>query len=321
MAQKSGPPLVLYIVIFLLLAAGGYWFFSKEKGSQPDSANNATSSTASGERAATPPDPPPANAPPIVPPPTATAPAFVLPASVATGTTVRVDGSTSMVTINQNLKKGFEQKFTGTSVTTEAKGSSQGIQALVSGSADIAAVSRPLTESERSQGLIAIPVALDRIAVVVGKNNPFRTGLSKTQVQQVFQGKIVDWSQLGENPGTIRVINRPPISGTHQAFKEIVLGGGDFGTAPNITTMQRDATTPILRELKTDGIGYATYAQVANQQTVRVVAIDGLTPEAASYPFQRNLYYAYKNPPSQAVQYFLGYALSPQGQQTMLTGN
>ena len=315
MAQNRGPSPVVYIIIFLLLAAGGYWFFAQNN--QPDIASTSSESA--------PPDPPPAAPPPTAPlptsPPTAPLPntsQFSLPNAVAAGTTIRVDGSTSMVTINQNLKNGFQQKFPGTTVTTEAKGSSQGIQGLISGSADIAAVSRPLTESEKSQGLIALPIALDRIAIVVGKNNPFRRGLTKAQVQQIFQGQIVDWSQVGGNPGKIRVINRPPISGTHQAFKEMILDGGDFGSSPNITTMERDATTPLLRELKTDGIGYATYAQVANQQTVRVVAIDGLTGEAASYPFQRKLYYAYKNPPNPAAQYFLGYALSPQGQKAML---
>jgi phosphate transport system substrate-binding protein len=60
---------------------------------------------------------------------------------------------------------------------------------------------------------------------------------------------------------------------------------------------------------------------VANQQTVRVVPIGGMTPEAANYPLQRILYYAYKTPPNQAVQYFLGYATSPEGQQAMLSGN
>lgn len=318
MAQNRGPSPVIYIVIFLLLAAGGYWFFAKGQGNQADTANSSSESA--------PPDPPPAAPPPTAPPPTAPPPAapppqFSLPNAVAAGTTISVDGSTSMVTINQNLKNGFQQKFPGTTVTTEAKGSSQGIQGLISGSADIAAVSRPLTESEKSQGLIAVPIALDRIAIVVGKNNPFRTGLSKTQVQQIFQGQIVNWSQVGGKPGTIRVINRPPISGTHQSFKEIILGGGNFGSTPNITTMERDATTPLLRELKTDGIGYATYAQVANQQTVRVVAIDGLTAEAASYPFQRKLYYAYKNPPNPAAQYFLGYALSAEGPKAMLGAN
>ena len=68
-----------------------------------------------------------------------------------------------------------------------------------------------------------------------------------------------------------------------------------------------------------DGIGYATYAQVANQRTVRTVAVDGLTPEAANYPYQRTLAYVYQEPASPQVQAFLGYLASPQGKQAILT--
>jgi len=44
---------------------------------------------------------------------------------------------------------------------------------------------------------------------------------------------------------------------------------------------------------------------------------DGLTPEAPTYPFKRSLYYVYRDANNPAVQAFLGYALSPQGQQTI----
>jgi len=79
--------------------------------------------------------------------------------------------------------------------------------------------------------------------------------------------------------------------------------------------MERDATTPILQALGKNGISYATNVQIADQQTVRSLEIDGLTPDAANYPFFRTLYYAYKNPATPAVKDFLGYAASPTGQQ------
>lgn len=66
------------------------------------------------------------------------------------------------------------------------------------------------------------------------------------------------------------MINRPEVSGTHQTFKEQVLSGANFGTGPNITKLDRDATTPLLQALGNNGIGYATFAQVANQKKVRV---------------------------------------------------
>lgn len=226
-----------------------------------------------------------------------------------------------MVTVNENLKQGFQKQFQGTNVITNAGGSDKGIQDLIAARVDIAAVSRPLTSQEQAQGLTAVPITNDAIAVVVGRNNPFSGGLTIAQVSDIFQGKINNWSAVGGTAGTIRVINRPPISGTNKSFQELILKGANFGTTPNIATLPRDATTPLLQALGTDGIGYATYVQVAKQQTVRVVPIDGLTPDSSSYPYQRTLYYVYKNPVSPAVQAFLGYATSPQGQQALTIGN
>jgi phosphate transport system substrate-binding protein len=299
MTQKSGPPPIVFIVLFLALIGGGYWFFFL-RSSTPSAPGTATSPT----------NPAPASNSP-----------FGFPTSVPQGTTVRIDGSTSMVTINQNLKRGFEAKFPGTSVTTIANGSDVGIQTLLKGGIDVAAVSRPLSAQEQSQGLAAVSVSTDTIAIVVGSANPFNNGLTSAQVMDIFQGKVNNWSVLGGKSGTIRVINRPEISGTRQAFQELVLRGANFGTAPNFTTLATDGSTILFQALGTDGIGYATFAQAAKQQTVRTVAIDGLTPDASSYPYQRQLYYVYKNPASPAVQAFLGYATSPLGQQAVIIGN
>jgi len=290
---KSGPPPIVFILLFLLLAGGG-WFFFLKPGPAPPETNNTPSPTPTGEAP-----------PPVVPP----------------GTAVRIDGSTSMVIINQNLKNGFQGKFSGTTVDTKANGSDKGIQNLVAGTVEIAAISRPLTAQEQSQGLAAVPVALDTIALVVGINNPFKGGLTSAQVQDIFKGNAQDWSNVGGPAGPIKVINRPEISGTHQTFKEQVLSGANFGTGPNITKLDRDATTPLLQALGNNGIGYATFAQVANQKTVRVVAVNGATPDAGNYPYKRQLYYAYKNPPNQTVKDFLGYAASPEGQKAMLAEN
>jgi phosphate transport system substrate-binding protein len=218
-----------------------------------------------------------------------------------------------MVQINEALKAGFAAKFPGTTVITDAKGTEVGIANLAAVKIDIAGISRPLTPQETGQGLAAIPVAQDAIAIVVGSNNPFRRGLTRQQVEQIFQGKIDNWSTVGGPARTIRVLNRPPTSGTHEAFQKLVLNGGNFGMTPNIKQLSRDATTPLLQALGADGIGYATYTQVADQQTVRTVPIDGFTPESPQYPLQRTLYYAYRNPPSPAVQDFLGYVTSSAG--------
>ena len=238
---------------------------------------------------------------------------FPLQQNVPAGTTITIDGSTSMVLINEALKAAFLKAHPGTVVNTAATGSDNGIEALQGGNVTVAALSRPLTAEEQKRGLVAVPVAQDRIAIVVGINNPFRRGLSKTQLVQIFRGEITNWATFGGADRPIRVLNRPSVSGTYDAFRTIVLGGNNFGTTPNITSLVRDATTPMLQKLGVDGIGYATFGQVADQRTVRVLAIDGSTPEAEAYPFQRPLFYAYRQPPDPAVKAFLGLALSAEG--------
>ncbi|MDJ0509788.1 MAG: phosphate ABC transporter substrate-binding protein [Crocosphaera sp.] len=297
---------IISLIITVGILGAGYWWF-----------NRGTLETAKSVIPSPSPNNEPLSSSESLPPPSSpsSVTAFSPPTTVSQGTTVVIDGSTSMVLVNQALKNRFEQQFPGTQVSINAQGSTNGIKALLEGNIDIAATSRPLNAQEKEQGLVAVPVAEDAIAVIIGFNNGFRKSLSSKEVKEIFQGAIKDWSQLGRASETILVINRPKVSGTHKIFMELALNGEEFAETFNIITMERDATTPILQKLGNNGISYATYSQVAEQQTVRVVPIDGLTPEAANYPYKRQLFYAYKNPPSKQVQAFLGYATSPIGQQ------
>lgn len=300
MAQKNNNEALILILAFALtggLVGAGLWWFSQQ--SQTSLSDIS----------------PPPNPSKLSPPPSPMAvTALPEPTRVAPGTTIQIDGSTSMVNVNQALKKSFQQAFAGTVVKTNAQGSDKGILLLLTGKIDLSASSRPLSPEEQAQGLVAVPIAKDQIAIVVGQKNPFQKSLSLNQVQGIFQGQLTNWQQVGGPNATIAVINRPPISGTHQIFKSLILEEQNFGMTPNIQTLERDATTPILRMLGKHGISYATYVQVARQQTARILAIDGHLPEDNAYPLQRQLYYVYKSPPSPAVRAFLGYATSPQGQ-------
>ena len=79
--------------------------------------------------------------------------AFPLPTAVPTGTTVRIDGSSSMAFANQALKQRFETQFPGTSVTTGYGGTPTALQAVLDGKTDIAAIGRTLTPQEKNSGL------------------------------------------------------------------------------------------------------------------------------------------------------------------------
>lgn len=304
MSQKNDTlPLVITLFLALGTIGGGAWWFLNKSDMKLGSTGGTPIAT---------------NTSPAGGAPQTQANPFSPPSTVAQGTTIKISGSTSMVTINTALKNRFELQYPGTAVLPTAQGSSQGISDLLSGAADLAAISRPLKPEEEAQGLKAIAMSTDAIALVVAKDNPFSTGLTSDQVKGIFQGSLTDWSMINpKDKGTIRVINRPAVSGTHQAFQELILGGGNFGNGANFTTMTQDATTPILQALGKDGISYATYAQIANQQTVRTVPVDGVTPESNLYPYQRTLYYVYREPATPAAQALLGFAGSPVGMETI----
>jgi len=294
MSQKNETPLLIAALLFTAAIVGaGYWWFTRNN-SNPVS-NVVSSST------------------PSLSPGSSQGNDIQLTTSVPAGTTVKIDGSTSMVGINQALKRGFETKFPNTIIFSTARGSSKGLELLKAGTIDLAAISRPLTPEEQKDGLVTIPVTKDYIAVIIGEKNPFKGSLSQSQIMGIFTGLIKKWSQVGGPDAPIMVYNRPIESGTRTAFQDIALGGGNFGKASNIITMPVDGTTNIIQKLGTNGISYATAGQAAEQKTARIVPIDGLKPGDSNYPFVRFLYYVYKTPANEPAKAFLGYATSPEG--------
>jgi phosphate transport system substrate-binding protein len=300
-SSKKGPPPIVYIAGVLAVAAAGYTVVSNIN--KPG--NSPTSIGSNGNGISQPNSPAQAPSGKL---------AFDPPTTVAAGSVMKIGGSTSMAQINQALKIGFERKFPGVQAVPGATSSSKGLTDLAAGTIDLTGLSRDLTAAETAQGLVSIPITQDKIAIVLGNANDLRTGLTTDQVTKIFTGEFTNWSQVGSKDLPIRAILRPIGSGTHQSFQEIGLQGKKFGTGSSFKTLDRDATTPLLQALGADGIGYATFAQVANQSTVRSVAIDGNMPDMANYPYSRTLSYVYKGQPSDAVKAFLGFATSSEGQ-------
>ncbi|MEM7757289.1 MAG: substrate-binding domain-containing protein [Cyanobacteria bacterium P01_A01_bin.40] len=83
---------------------------------------------------------------------------FVIPAIVPEGTAVDINGSSNLAQINQALGRSFHRQFPGTAITTDADGNTQGINLLTSGNIDIAALDRPLNNTEKAAGLGSIKI-------------------------------------------------------------------------------------------------------------------------------------------------------------------
>jgi phosphate transport system substrate-binding protein len=246
-------------------------------------------------------------------------PTFPLPQTVENGSTVRVDGSSSLALINQNLKQGFEQQFAGTKVEVANNGTDAALKAVLEGKVDIAAIGRGLTPEEKAQGLEQVRLHREKIAIIVGEENPFNGSLTDKQFARIFRGKsVTDWSQVGGPPGKIRVIDRPDTSDTRQALNNYpVFKVVRFTTGPTATQLTEDNTAEIVKQLGKDGISYARVNQISKLPGVRVLQLHQALPDDPKYPFSQPLVYVYKSNPSPAVAGFLGFALATPGQQAI----
>ena len=83
---------------------------------------------------------------------------FSAPGIVPMGVSIKINGTANMQSVNKLLKKSFQKEFPGTTVTVNADGNATGMRLLRSGQVDLAAISRPLKDSEIAQGLTAVTI-------------------------------------------------------------------------------------------------------------------------------------------------------------------
>ncbi|PSR12992.1 hypothetical protein C8255_25850, partial [filamentous cyanobacterium CCP3] len=244
-----------------------------------------------------------------------TTPTFNLPETVPAGTMLSINGSPSMAGINQNLEESFEQRYPDTDVRHEASGDEQALQELRSGSIDLAALGRSLSEAEEDPSLTSIPVTREKIAVIVGRDNPFRGSLSFDDFAAIFRGEITNWSEVGGPNLPIRFIDRPAESDTRLALADYeIFSGQPFETGENAVQVEEDDTAAVVRELGRDGISYAIASEILEQDAVRPVSLDSTLPDDPRYPYSQPRNYIYLGEPSLAVEAFLGFATSDEGQ-------
>lgn len=188
--------------------------------------------------------------------------------------TLQLSGSTSMEKLSDAWAERFMEKYPDVRVSTEFVGSSAGVEAVLSGSADIGNSSRSLTEEEKADGAVENLVAVDGIAVCVDPSNTV-AGLTCSQLADIYTGTVRNWTQLGGADIPMVVVGREAGSGTRNAFEEVVgvTDQCDYANELDSTgaVMARVAATP-------GAIGYVSL-DVADD-SVRLLSLEGIEPSA-----------------------------------------
>lgn len=273
----------------------------------------------------------------------------------------KVQGSDTMHALMRRLVSDFQVRQPKITVDLRSGGSTKAISEFVqapqpgrivikeerSNQVVLVSSSRELMDSEvkefssqRGYEPLAIPIAVDAVALYVHKDNPL-PGLTLDQVDAIFstthlrgyKKDIKAWGDLGLTNGwekaQIHLYGRDRKSGTRAFFQEHVLAGGEF-----LPTVQEEpGAASVILALSRDqlSIGYSGIGlQASSVRIVPLTELDGMpliTPSAATvadqtYPLRRLLYlYVDKAPGSllsPAVQEFLTFVKSREGQEAVV---
>ncbi len=206
-----------------------------------------------------------------------------------------------------------EQRVTGKTrqgktvlIEVAAHGSSTGFMALKNATADLAASSRPIKDSElvdlEPLGDLKSPeaeqvIAIDGLAIILNPRNPLNT-LNTEQLAQIFNGEISTWEALGGVGGPIHLYARDDQSGTYDTFKELVLRLRDKPLGAGAKRFESSEQLSDAVSQDPQGIGFIGLPYVRQAKAVAIVDGDSqpMLPlnsliATEDYPLSRRLFF------------------------------
>jgi phosphate transport system substrate-binding protein len=255
-------------------------------------------------------------------------------------------GSDTLANLMTLWAEEFNREYPNVNIQIQAAGSSTAPPALTEGTSNLGPMSREMKDDELEAfedkygyKPVAVPVAIDALAVMVNKDNPIK-GLTVPQVDAIFSSTrkcghetdIETWGDAGVaawGAKTIQLYGRNSVSGTYGYFKEHALCKGDFKS--NVNEQPGSASVVQSVTSSKNGIGYSGMGY--STSGIRMVPLAkkagqpfvDATPENAikgAYPLTRYLYIYVNKKPNQPLapleNEFMKMVLSKTGQQVVI---
>jgi len=237
-----------------------------------------------------------------------------VPAAAQAKKTITISGSTSVFPLETKLARAWIKTKKGKKYGFKVLqgGSNVGVSDVAKGRVSIGASSRDPAASDPG-GLVFTRIARDALCLVTNRSNPIGN-ISQSDVQAIFKGPAptkTNWSQIAGAgvSGTISPYGRTAASGTHDAFRNIFLGGTNQATA--VST--RASNGLVAQAVKGDpqGIGYVSLAFTSGLNTLAYngVACTLRNAKSLQYGGTRSFYFVTLGSPVGGVKKFIGWVL------------
>jgi len=229
-----------------------------------------------------------------------------------------IAGSTSVQPYVEILDEEYARLYPDELIDIQGGGSSAGIQAVGSDTAQLGMSSRNLKDTE--QHLWSIEIAKDGLAIIVNPSNP-ASNLTLDQLRGVYAADVTNWSELGGPDARIHIIAREEGSGTRSAFEEMVMGGRRI--TPRAIIQDSNGA---VRQLVSDdpySIGFISLGLIEiGEKPVKPLRIDGIAASQenvanGSYALFRPFLFVAKEEPTGRVMQFINFVRSPEGQRIL----
>lgn len=196
-----------------------------------------------------------------------------------------IDGSPNLEPFLQQVNNDYQALCPGLNISLGGDGSRTALNFLQKSKIDVAA-SDLTAKPERT--FTDHPVAALLYAIIVSPDVQVG-GLSRTEIQNIYRGRITNWAQVGGPDEAIKVVLRPPNDAITAIFRSFILGGKSE-RVKGIKLKQDWSSLVVQAVAQIPGaISYVPLG-VAQTATVHVLAIDGVLPSPqslldGSYPF------------------------------------
>lgn len=214
---------------------------------------------------------------------------------------VKVEGSTTVFPITQAAEAPFEAAWPGTDVQLASIGSGNGLNKLLAGLIEVAPSSRPLKPTELA---VAYDFEIGRDGFVMAVQNSlamdFITNITKTQVEQIYEGVLTNWNQLGGPNQTIVPRARIILSGSQPDFLASFAVDSTLENATIAATgLSRLTESSEMAQAAAANAYQISYTSLANLDTpnMKALTLNGIaanptTVLAGTYPAPRELHLA-----------------------------
>lgn len=225
---------------------------------------------------------------------------------------ITVAGSTSVQPFADQWAEVFMHKNPRKIINVQGGGSSAGIQAAITGAAQIGMSSRELKPEEKV--LTAFIVAWDGLAIIVHPTNPVEN-LTLETTRQIFAGTLTSWRSVGWLDKPIHVVTREEGSGTRGAFQEMVMGRVRIAKRAIV----EDSNGTVREVVANDpyAIGYISLGLI--NERVKAICLEGVEPRmenviSRKYQLVRPFLLLTSGRPQGLAADFIQFVLSEEGQ-------